>query len=83
MLTITIDTNKTDYYQFSKAKEIARILKQLAKKLEQEDALDNCIIHDLNANKVGEMRAGLDLQPTLQTGVNRRTEHLVARRYRD
>lgn len=65
MITITIDTNKTQYYQFSKAKEVARILKELAKKLETSDSLESCVVFDLNCGKVGELMNDFSLQPRM------------------
>jgi hypothetical protein len=63
MITITIDTDKTQYYQFSQAKEVARMLRELANNLESSDSLDDCAVRDLNYNKVGDLVNGFNLQP--------------------
>ncbi|MDO9105673.1 MAG: hypothetical protein Q7U57_12025 [Methylovulum sp.] len=82
MITITIDTNKTQYYQFSQAKEVARILRELAKKLESSDSLENRTICDSNCNKVGYLANDFSLQPQ-NGGPYLMMASSEGRRYRD
>ena len=54
MFTIKIKTDNAAFTE-SKALEIARILRELAEKIERSDSLDH-VIMDYNGNNVGESK---------------------------